>query len=89
MRQAQLRRLLLAPELIVVDLAVAALEALRRGILLEHPTLSEPPLPGDAPVLRRAELVLRSVARLRRHLRAYRRAVDQLADATERDDLPF
>lgn len=89
MTAAELRRLVQAPELIVVDLAIAALEALRRGILLAHPTVSELPRPGDAPVLRRAAIVLRSVARLRRQLRAYRRAVDRVADKEAFDHLPF
>lgn len=89
MRASEFRRLVQAPELIVVDLSIAALEALRRGILIEHPTVSELPPPRDAPVLRRAAIVLRSVARLRRHLRAYRRAVDRLANTAGREELPF
>ena len=63
--------------------------ALHRGILLEHPSFSELPPPSDAPVLGRTAILLRSTARLCRDLRAYQRAVDQLADDADRDDLPF
>ena len=85
----ELRRLLIAPEIIVVDLADAALAALRRAILLEHPTVTEFPTAQDAPVLVRAAAVLRSAARLRRHLQAYRRAVDRIIAKPDPDDLPF
>ena len=89
MTAAQLRRLLLAPEIIVVDLAEAALDALRRALLLEHPTVTEFPSVEDSAVLLRAAVALRSAARLSRALRAYRRAVDQLVHDADRDDLPF
>ena len=86
----QLRRLLIAPEIIVVDLAEAALFALRRAILLEHPTVTELPDADHSVVLRRAAVVLHQTARLRRALRAYRRAVDRVLDgAPPPDDLPF
>ena len=85
----QLRRLLLAPEIIVVDLADATLSALRRAILLEHPTVTEFPDADHSDVLRRAAVVLHHAARLRRAFRAYRRAVDRVLEAPPRDDLPF
>ena len=85
----QLRRLLMAPEIIVVDLADATLSALRRAILVEHPTVTERPDADDSAVLRRAAIVLHHEARLRRALRAYRRAVDRVLEAEPRDDLPF
>ncbi len=85
----QLRRLLMAPEIIVVDLADAALSALRRAILVEHPTVTEFPDADHSLVLRRAAVVLRHAARLRRALRAYRRAVQRVLEADSRDDLPF
>jgi hypothetical protein len=84
----QLRRLLIAPEIIVVDLADAALSALRRAILVEHPTLTDLPDADDSDVRRRAAVVLHHAARLRRALRTYRRAVDRVLDAP-RDELPF
>lgn len=85
----QLRRLLVAPEIIVVDLADATLSALRRAILVEHPTVTEFPDADLSDVLRRAAAVLHHAARLRRALRGYRRAVDRVLEADPRDDLPF
>ena len=85
----QLRRLLMAPEIIVVDLADAALSALRRAILVEHPTVTELPDADHSDILRRAAVVLQHAARLRRALRAYRRAVHRVLEAKPRDDLPF
>jgi hypothetical protein len=41
----ELRRLLIAPEIIVLDVALAALRALERALLLEHPLLEAPPRP--------------------------------------------
>jgi hypothetical protein len=72
----QLHRLLIAPEIIVVDLTDAALAALRRAILVEHPTLGEFPSDDQPGVRRRATLVLHAAARLNRALDAYRRAVE-------------
>lgn len=89
MTSAQLRRLLLAPEIIVVELADAALTALRQAVVLEHPTVTEFPSAEGSAVLVRAALVLRAAARLRRALRAYRRAVDRVVEDVDRDELPF
>jgi hypothetical protein len=72
----ELRRLLIAPEIIVVDLTDAALAALRRAILVEHPTLGDFPSDEQSGVRRRAALVLHAAARLHRALQAYRRAVE-------------
>lgn len=85
----ELRRLLVAPEIIVVDLADAALVALRRALLVEHPTLIGTSCADECDLCRRAALVLQSVARLRRALRAYRTAVEGVLDDHTRDDLPF
>ena len=89
MNVEELRRLLIAPEIIVVDLVGAALEALRRAILVEHPTLGDFPEADHSPVGRRAILVLRSADRLHRALRAYRRAVDRILNEPPNRDFPF
>jgi hypothetical protein len=84
------RRLLVAPELFVVDLADANVRALLRAIRVEHPDLRRDPLPGDCPaLLRRARAILQPARDLRRALADYRRAVDELVDDLQRDDLPF
>jgi hypothetical protein len=89
MTAAQRHRLLRAPEIIVVDLADAALAALGNALLVEHPTATEFPDADESPILLRAAAVLRAAARLRRALRAYRRAVGRVLDDAEHDDLPF
>ena len=88
MKVDELRRLLIAPEIIVVDIADAALLALRRALLLEHPTLGDASADKCA-VRRRAAVVLRAAARLHDALRAYRKAVDTVLDDDESDNLPF
>jgi len=87
MTPSELHRLLIAPEIIVVDLALAALHALDRALLAEHPLIQAPPDPGDSLVQRRARYVLRRASRLRRALHDYRLVVDDiLADSYLRDD---
>ena len=49
MTPSELHRLLIAPEIIVVDLALAALRALDRALLAEHPRLHAPPRPSRLP----------------------------------------
>jgi len=88
MNTDELRRLLIAPEIIVVDVACATLVALRRAILVEHPTLGEFPSDDQSAVRRRAAIVLRDAARLHRALDAYRRAVARVLDEPVHDD-PF
>lgn len=89
MTPSELQRLLIAPEIIVVDLALAALRALDRALLAEHPLLLAPPSCDDPLARHRARAVLRRAARLRLALSAYRRAVeDILRDANLPDD-PF
>jgi hypothetical protein len=84
------RKLLVAPELFVVDLADANLRALLRAIRVEHPDLRRDSAPDDPTVLlRRARAILRPALELRRALAEYRRAVDALVDDLHRDDLPF
>jgi hypothetical protein len=89
MTPRQLHRLLIAPELIVVDLADAALIALERALCVEHPLLDAPPPTEHPPVRRRARDVLRRVGRLRASLRGYRRVVQDILREAEQRDSPF
>lgn len=82
----QLRRLLIAPEIIVLDVTVASLVALERALLLEHPLLNAPPSSDDPPVRARARAILRCASRLRRALRVYRGVVDAIAREADQDD---
>jgi hypothetical protein len=84
----ELRRLLIAPEIIVVDLTDAAIHALRRALLVEHPTLGEFPSDEQSGVRRRAALVLHAASRLHRALHAYRCAVEPALRELPADD-PF
>jgi len=84
----ELRRLLIAPEIIVIDLTDAALAALRRALLVEHPTLGEFPSDEQSGVRRRAALALHAADRLHAALQAYRRAVEPILRALPPDD-PF
>jgi hypothetical protein len=84
----ELRRLLIAPEIIVVDLTDAALAALRRALLVEHPTLGQFPSDELSGVRRRAALVLHAANRLHGALQAYRRAVEPVLRKLPHDD-PF
>jgi hypothetical protein len=85
----ELRRLLIAPEIIVIDLTVAALVALERALLLEHPLLAAPPSADDPLVRQRARSVLQRASLLRRALRAYRGVVDRILREPDHDDAPF
>jgi hypothetical protein len=84
-----LNRLLIAPEIIAVDLADAALVALERSLRVEHPLVDAPPPTEHPPIRRRARAVLRRAARLRIALRRYRGLVDATLCEAEHDDLPF
>jgi hypothetical protein len=89
MTPRQMRRLLIAPEIIVVDLADAALVALERALRLEHPLLDAPPPTQHPPVRRRARQVLLRAARLRSDLRRYRDLLRDVVLEAEQHDLPF
>jgi hypothetical protein len=82
----ELRRLLVAPEIIVLDLALASLHALERALLLEHPLLEAPPSVDDPLVRQRARAVLRRASRLRRDIRVYRGVVETILRDDQRDD---
>ncbi len=88
MTPQRFHRLLAAPEIVVVDLADSALTALRLALLVEHPLLDGSPTDDDPPPRRRAHAVLRAAVRLRRALRAYRRAVDSALSQAD-EQLPF
>jgi hypothetical protein len=85
----EFHRLLIAPEIIVLDVADAALLALERALVLEHPLVESPASGDDPPVRRRARHVLRSAARLLRALRAYRAVVLTILQEAEVVDDPF
>jgi hypothetical protein len=82
-------RLLLAPELIVIELVDAALVALERALHVEHPLVDAPPPTEHPPVRRLASSVLRHAERLRGSLRAYRRVVNDVLRDVEHGDSPF
>jgi hypothetical protein len=82
-------RLLIAPEMIVVELVDAALVALERALRLEHPLVDAPPPTEHPPVRRLASVVLRHADRLRSSLRAYRRVVNDILREAEQRDSPF
>jgi hypothetical protein len=86
----QTHRLLIAPELIVLDLADAALLALDHALHLEHPLVDASPSDDDPLIRRRARAILQPAAALRRALRAYRRTADRIIlRKSQRNDLPF
>jgi hypothetical protein len=89
MTPRQLHRLFIAPEIIVVDLALAALVALERVLRLEHPLLDAPPRIDHPPTREHADHVLRRARRLRTALRRYRCAVRDLVLEAEQESLPF
>ena len=90
MTAEQLRRLLVAPEIVVVDLVGHALGPMHPALLAEHPLLDDDlAADDDPPVQRRARAVLHHAARLRRALDDYRREVRHLLRELPRDDMPF
>jgi hypothetical protein len=85
----EFHRLLIAPELIVLDVTDAVLVALERALVLEHPLIESPASDHDPLVQRRARDVLRSAARLLRALRAYRAVVHNILREAVFVDDPF
>jgi hypothetical protein len=59
MTAEEFRHLLIAPELIVLGIADAALLAFERAFVLEHPLVHNQTSDDDPPVRRRARIVLR------------------------------
>jgi hypothetical protein len=89
LKALRLRRLLAAPELVVVNLVDRALHSLALALFSEYPLLDDPlAAPDDPPVRRRARALLRDSRRLRRRLRAFRRAVQRGLNEPH-PDLPF
>jgi hypothetical protein len=86
----ELHKLLVAPELVVVNLVDHVLTALRLALLAEHPLLDDDSAaPQDPPVQRRARALLQSAEDLRRALRAYRRLVERVLRDPDKQDFPF
>ncbi len=91
MNVEQRRLLCHAPELVVVDLADAALGALVLAITLEHASLDkadDPWMPAP-PTLLRARRLVRRARRLRQDLDRYRLAVDDALRVMPSDVPPF
>jgi hypothetical protein len=84
-----LKRLLAAPELVVVDLVAHTLDALRLALLAEHPVINDDDGHDDPPVQRRARALLRRAEDLRRALNAYRKHVGLVLSEWDQPDLPF
>ena len=90
MTPGQLHRLLIAPEIIVVDLADHALHALGLALLAEHPLIDDDSAAhDDAPVQRRARALLRRARALRRALDDYRSQVQRVLRQPDEPELPF
>jgi hypothetical protein len=90
MSPAELKNLVAAPELVVVDLVDHSLHALRLALLAEHPLLDDDSSAhDDPPVQRRARRLLRRAEDLRRALNAYRFHVGRVLSKWDQPDLPF
>jgi hypothetical protein len=85
----QLNRLLVAPEVIVIDLADSALTALELALRLEHPLVDAPPPTDHPPIRRCARAVLRRARRLQHSLSRYRALVHHILREAEQNDSPF
>jgi hypothetical protein len=86
----ELHQLLVAPELVVVNLLDHCLDALRLAMLAEHPLLDdELDARDDPPVQRRARALLHHGKRLHCALDAYRREVQAVLRDDSTDDIPF
>jgi hypothetical protein len=90
MTPGQLHRLLIAPEIIVVDLVDHALRALGLALLAEHPLIDdESAAHDDAHIQRRARALLRRTRALRRALGDYRTQVQRVLRQPDEPELPF
>jgi hypothetical protein len=91
MSPSSFRRLFAAREIIMVDLADAAIASLVLALQVEHPTLAELAPRRGPPTLRLARDLVRLARHFRLALRRYRDAVDEaLGDIPQPDDdMPF
>ena len=89
MTAEELHSLLLAPELIVLDVVDAALLALERTLYVEHPLVRDPSPTEHPPIRRHAAHILRCALQLRRAIRRYRSAVHDILRQERLPDLPF
>jgi hypothetical protein len=89
MTPRKLHRLLIAPEIIVVDLTLATLAALDRALRVEHPLLDDDPSDNDPVACRRARAVVAAAHHLRHALRRYQRLVRRFIHQALEPDLPF
>lgn len=91
MNSEQRRLLCAAPEIVVVDLADAALGALVLALTLEHPSLDafDNPWIAAPPTLLRARRLVRAARRLRDDLDRYRLDVDRALRDDPGQSLPF
>jgi len=89
MKAEELHRLLIAPELIVIEVALATLRAVRHALLVEHPTIEGRPSSDDHPIQTRARAVLRSARQLQRALNRYRTTANKIIAAASSHEIPF
>lgn len=91
MTSSERRRHRSAPEIVVVDLADAALGALILALTIEHASLEadDDPWRGATPTLRRARHLVRVARRLRAELGRYKLAVDDAIRGDGPDTSPF
>jgi hypothetical protein len=85
----ELKKLLAAPELVVVDLVDHTLHALTLALLAEHPLINDDDGHDDPPVQRQARTLLRRADDLRRALNSYRIQVARAPSEGDQPDLPF
>jgi hypothetical protein len=79
----------MAPELIVVDIADAAVAALERALLVAHPLLAGGPSTEDPTIRRRAHAILRHARRLSCAIDAYRDTAEEILSEMDDDDVLF
>jgi hypothetical protein len=89
MTPRKLHRFLINPEIIVVDVTIAALVALDRALHVEHPLLDVEPSDADPVARRRSRAVVEASAQLRAALRRYQHLVRRVIREGIEPDLPF
>lgn len=91
MRTPTPRELWALPELALLPVALATIDALLAALEAQHGTLSDEWQPGDPPTLRDARALVLELRRARRALVRYVRAVRRALrfPAADRELLPF